>query len=194
MLGCFNTCFRGWIKALLFLYMHECFIFVCVCILKSVWREIVLLLYPLQCKSRSARENCKGTVPSVYLSVWGGKKDCPSSRLYRQTHERDEHHLSQSAKKLLSLFSPSLSNPLSFFTLFLSPSLSRVNEREVAMLEVYNDSVLQKHKSSSCELMPHHFRQTALNKGPALHSPRLTKRSAVKPWMQLKNRRERGWC
>lgn len=49
------------------------------------------------------------------------------------------------------------------------------------MLEVYNDSVLQKHKGSSCELMPHHFRQTALNKGPALHSPRLTKRSAVKP-------------
>lgn len=48
------------------------------------------------------------------------------------------------------------------------------------MLEVYNDSVLQKHKGSSCELMSHHFRQTALNKGPALHSPRLTKRSAVK--------------
>lgn len=158
-------------------------------------------MYPLQHKSLSARENCKGTVPSVYLSVWGGgggggeegfhfvpPLDCTAK------HMKEMSTTCLYLPKSFFLFSHCLFPTLCPFLLSSSHPLSRVNEWEVAMLEVYNDSVLQKHKGPSCELMLHHFRQTALNKGPALHSPRLTKRSAVKPWMQLKNRRERGWC
>lgn len=145
--------------------------------------------------------------PSVLVRT--AKEQSPQSTLVSEGGEGFQFvpPLDCTAKHMKEMSTTCLRLPKSFFLfshcLFLtlcpflfssSHPLSRVNEWEVAMLEVYNDSVLQKHKGPSCELMPHHFRQTALNKGPALHSPRLTKRSAVKPWMQLKNRRERGWC
>lgn len=157
--------------------------YLCVCVhfKECVWREMCYCCIHFSVNPAVLVRTAKEQSPQSTLVSEGGGGIVPPLDCTAK-HMKETSTTCLCLPKSFFLFSHRLFPTLCPFLLSsshpLSLSLSRVNEREVAILEVYNDSVLQKHKGSSCELMPHHFRQTALNKG---HSPRLTKRSAVKP-------------